>query len=176
MENIKYTALAGNKLKVENLTNRHIIYRNFSGKTSQYNKNGDLKFTMVIPDPSDAQKLANDGWNVKIKPPKNDGDEPFCTLDIRVRLDLNWAKPKIKQFTRHGSVWITEENIGNFDDAEFETVDLVLRQYAWENPRGERGISAQLSEMYVKIAEGELEAKWAEEECPDDDEERDLPF
>ena len=61
MENIKFTALEGNKLKIENLKNSNIIYRNFSGRTSQYNKNGDLKFTIVIPDPDVAQKLANDG-------------------------------------------------------------------------------------------------------------------
>ena len=176
MENIKFTALEGNKLKIENLKNSNIIYRNFSGRTSQYNKNGDLKFTIVIPDPDIAQKLANDGWNIKIKPSKNDDERPFCTLDVRVRMDLTWAKPKIKQFTHKGSVTITEDNIGNFDDAEFETADIVLRQYLWTNPKGESGVSAQLSEMYVKIAEGELESKWAEEECPTDDEEDALPF
>lgn len=174
MESIKFTTLADNKLKIENLQNRHIIYRNFSGRTSQYNKNGDMKFTVMIPDPETAEKLQGDGWNIKIKPAKNGGDELFCTLDVRVRMDLNWAKPKIKQFTRNGSVQITADNIGNFDDAEFERVDLVLRQYLWTNPKGESGVSAQLAEMYAKIAEGELEAKWAEEESPDDDE--DLPF
>ena len=174
MNEIKYTILDGNKLKIENLSNRNIIFRNFSGRPSQYNKNGDLKFTLVINEPETAQRLASHGWNVKVKPPKNEGDEPFCTLDVRIRLDLEWARPKIKMFTRTGSVWIDEGNIKIFDDAEFDTVDLVLRQYAWKNGRGESGISAQLSEMYARIAEGVLEAKWAEEEGPGDDE--DAPF
>ena len=174
MSEIKYTVLEGNKLKVENLSNRNIIFRNFSGRPSQYNKNGDLKFTLVINEPETAQKLASHGWNVKCKPPKNEGDEPFCTLDVKIRLDLEWARPKIKMFTRTGSVWINEDNIKLFDDAEFETVDLVLRQYAWKNGRGESGVSAQLSEMYARIAEGVLEAKWAEEAGPGDDEE--APF
>lgn len=173
MNEIKYTILEGNKLKIENLSNRNIIFRNFSGKPTQYNKNGDLKFTLVINDPETAQKLVSYGWNVKVKPPRNEGEDPFCTLDVRIRLDLEWARPKIKQFTRTGSVWIDEANIKNFDDAEFETVDLVLRQYAWKNGRGESGVSAQLSEMYARIAEGVLEAKWAEEEGPGED---DLPF
>lgn len=168
MSEVKYTVLDGNRLKIENLGNRNIIYRNFSGRPSQYNRDGDMKFSIVI-DPENAQKLASYGWNVKIKPPRNDEEEPFCTLDVKIRLDLAWARPKIKQFTRNGSVWIDEDNIGNFDDAEFETVDLVLRQYAWKNGRGETGISAQLSEMYARIAEGVLEAKWAEEEGPGED-------
>lgn len=170
MNEIKYTVLEGNKLKIENLSNRNIIFRNFSGRPSQYNKNGDLKFTLVINSPEDAQRLASYGWNVKIKPPRNDGEEPFCTLDVRIRMDLDFAKPKIKMFTRNGSVWIDETRIKTFDDAEFEKVDLVLRQYAWKNGRGESGVSAQLSEMYARIQEGILEAKWAEEESPDDDE------
>lgn len=173
MENTKFTVLEGNRLQIENLTNRNIIYRNFSGKPSQYNKNGDRKFTIVIDDPEVAQRLSSYGWNIKVRPSKNDGEEPFCTLDVRVRLDLEWAKPKIKQFTRNSSMWVTEGNIGNFDDVEFERVDIVLRQYAWKNVRGESGIAAQLSEMYAKIAEGVLEAKWAEEEGPGEDE---LPF
>lgn len=171
MNEIKYTVLDGDKLKIENLSNRNIIFRNFSGRPSQYNKNGDLKFTLVINDPENAQKLASYGWNVKVKPPKNEGDDPFCTLDVRIRMDLDFARPKIKMFTRNGSVWIDETSIKNFDDAEFETVDLVLRQYAWKNGRGESGISAQLSEMYARIQEGVLEAKWAEEESPDDEDE-----
>lgn len=173
MENTKFTPLEGNRLKIENLSNRNIIYRNFSGKPSQYNKSGDRKFTIVIDDPEIAQKLTTYGWNVKVRPSKNDDEEYFCTLDVKVRLDLEWARPKIKQFTRANSIWITEDNIGNFDDVEFERVDIVLRQYAWKNMKGETGIAAQLSEMYAKIAEGVLEAKWAEEEFPGEDE---IPF
>lgn len=173
MDEIKYTVLEGNKLKIENLSNRNIIWRNFAGRPGQYNKNGDRKFTLLISNPETAQKLASHGWNVKVKPPRNEGEEPFCTLEVKVRMDLEWAKPKIKQFTRTGSVWVDEGNIGNFDNAEFETVDLVLRQYAWKNVRGESGVSAQLSEMYARIDEGVLEAKWAEEAGPGDDE---LPF
>ena len=170
MENTKYTVLEGNRLKIENLTNRNLIYRNFSGKPSQYNKDGARKFTLVIDDMETAQRIASYGWNVKMRPSKNDGEEPFCTLDVRIRLDLDFARPKIKQFTRNNSIWITEDNIGNFDDVEFERVDLVLRQYVWKNMKGETGVSAQLAEMYAKIAEGVLEAKWAEEEYPGEDE------
>lgn len=172
MENATFTITDKGYLKILNLTNRNIIYRNFSGKPGQYNKNGDRKFTVVIDDPEIAQRVASYGWNVKAKPSKNDGEEPFCTLEVRVRFDLEWLKPKIKQFTRNNSVWVTEENIGNFDYVEFEKVDLVLRPYAWKKPNGDAGISAQLSEMGAWIAQGVLEELWAEEENPAED----MPF
>ena len=172
MNEVKYTILEGNKLKIDNLTNRDIIYRNFSGKQTQFNRNGNMKFSIVI-DPAMAPKLQQEGWNVKVKPSKNDENEMFCTLEVRVRFDLSFAKPKIKQATAHSSVMLNENNIKNLDDAEIETAKVVLRQYAWTNPSGEHGISAQLSEMYVKLQEGVLEELWAEEEGPGED---DLPF
>lgn len=173
MNEIKYNFLSNGNLQIENLLNRNIIFRNFSGRTSQYNKNGDLKFTLVISDPEIAQNIADHGWNVKIKPPRNEGEEPFCTLEVKIRFDLEWAKPKIMQVTRRRKMWIDKDNIANFDNAEFETVDLILRPYAWRDTSGKSGISAQLSEMYAQIQESVLEAKWAEEESPDDDE---MPF
>lgn len=174
MTNVKYTVLEGNKLKIENLTNRDIIYRNFSGRTSQFNKNGNMKFSIVI-DPNMADRLAKEGWNIKRRPSKNDENEEFCTLEVRVRFDLSFARPKIKQFTRGSSVNITEDNVGNFDNAEFETADVVLRQYLWSTPAGDSGVAAQLSEMYVRLNEGVLESKWAAEDMtPGEDD--GLPF
>ena len=51
-----------------------IIYRNFSGTGSKFNREGDRNFAVVIEDPELADALINEGWNVKIKPPR-DGDE-----------------------------------------------------------------------------------------------------
>ena len=173
MNEVNYTILEGNRLKIENLRNRDIIYRNFSGKQTQFNRNGNMKFSIVV-DPAIVPRLLKEGWNVKTRPSKNDENEEFCTLEVRVRFDLSFARPKIKQFTRHGSVAITEANVGNLDDAEFDTADVVLRQYAWTNPAGDSGVAAQLSEMYVRLSEGVLEAKWADEESGDDED--GLPF
>lgn len=172
MNDVKYTVLEGNKLKIENLSNRDIIYRNFSGRTSQFNKNGNLKFTIVI-DPVWADRLEKAGWNIKRRPSRNDENEEFCTLEVRVRFDLSFAKPRIRQYTRSGCVDITEDNVGNFDNAEFETADIVLRQYLWSTPAGDSGVSAQLSEMYVRLQEGVLESKWADIGPGEDD---GLPF
>ena len=173
MEEITYKVLEGNKLKITGLRNSNITYRNFAGEKTQFNTNGTRKFTIRFYDAEAAQKLKDLGWNIKIKMPKNEDGDPFYTLEVKVRLDLDWVKPKIVQFTHDRRIQITEDNIANFDRVEFDRVDVVLRQYPWKNMTGASGISAQLSEMYARTAEPILEADWASEEAPDDD---DVPF
>ena len=57
-----------------------IIFRNFSGEPSKFNRAGDRNFAVVIPEQDIADALINDGWNVKIKPPREEGDTPFMYL------------------------------------------------------------------------------------------------
>ena len=45
-----------------------IVYRNFSGVGSKFNREGDRSFSVVIPDKDIMEALVNEGWNVKSKP------------------------------------------------------------------------------------------------------------
>ena len=64
-----------------------IIYRNFSGAPSKFNREGDRNFAVVIPDQEMADRLVEEGWNIKIKPPREDGDEPFMFLPVKVKFN-----------------------------------------------------------------------------------------
>ena len=61
-----------------------IIYRNFAGRGDKFNREGDRNFAVIIPNEELAHDLIDRGWNVKIKPPRDEHDTPFMILPVKV--------------------------------------------------------------------------------------------
>lgn len=147
-----------------------IIFRNFRGQASQYNREGQRNFCVVLDDPALVEKLTADGWNVRIRTPREEGEEARYYLQVAVSFQN--IPPRIIQITRKRKQELNEDTVGNLDFAEILNVDLTIRPYSWviqEGTKNERrGVKAYLKTMYITIDEDEFAAKYAEDEVPEE--------
>jgi hypothetical protein len=141
-----------------------IIFRNFSGEESRFNRAGKRNFCVVIDDPEMAQKLMDDGWNIKTRAPREEGDEPSYYLQVEVSFDN--IPPKVFMITRRHKTQLDAESIGSLDYAEIKNVDLTIRPYCWEIPGKDgtkSGVKAYVKNMYVTIEEDAFADKYADD-------------
>ena len=123
-----------------------IVYRNFSGTGSKFNREGDRNVAVVIPDQDVVDELVNRGWNVKIKPPRDEDDTPFMFLPVKIK--FNERGPKVYLQSGDKMVELDEESIDCLDDVDILSVDLDIRPYDWV-VNGKQGRTAYLQSIHV---------------------------
>jgi len=143
------------------MENVRIIFRNFQGKEGQYNKLGDRNFGVILPEDV-AQKMLEDGWNVKYLKPREEEEEETETPWLPVAVAFDKGKPpKVMLVTDRGRTALDETNVEMLDWADITNVDLIVRPFSWE-VNGNTGVKAYLSSMYVTIEEDPLDKKYAD--------------
>lgn len=134
-----------------------IAFRNFSGKEGQYNAEGQRGFLLILRDEKFAQKLLDDGWNVKYLRPQEEGEAPTACLSVTVRFDK--IPPKIIAITSVARTRLTEDMVDTLDYADISNIDLIVTASSWE-VNGKTGLKAYLKSLYATIEEDELERKY----------------
>lgn len=124
-----------------------IIHRNFAGVGSKFNREGDRNFSLVIEDQDIADKLIEEGWNVKIKEPREEGDVPFMFLPVKVKFNDRGPSIYLKSGPTN-CVRLDEDTIDCLDNVDILSVDLDIRPYDWE-VNGKVGRTAYLQSIYV---------------------------
>ena len=147
----------GNILEIEDA---RIIYRNFSGAPSKFNREGDRNFAVIIPNEELKDELVEAGWNVKIKPPREDFDEPFMFMPIKVV--FNNRGPAAYVRSGDSVTRLNEETIDMLDEIDIASVDMDIRPYDWE-VNGRTGRSAYLQAINVTQNVDRFGARYSEE-------------
>ena len=153
---------------VVQIDNARIIYRNFAGAPSKFNREGDRNFAVVIEDQDIAEALTEKGWNVKIKPPREEGDEPCMFLPVKVK--FNDRGPRVYLQNSLGGrnrVTLDEDTVGILDNVDITNVDLDIRPYDWD-VQGKTGRTAYLQSICVTQEVDRFLDRYAEQESPEE--------
>lgn len=135
-----------------------IMFRNFSGKESQFNPAGARNFCLIL-DPEIAPQLEAEGWNVKQTKPREEGDVPEFYIQVKVKYGM--YPPSIYTVTSRGKTLLDEADVAQLDRLRFKKIALTVNPSVWSTPTGE-GISAYVEEMYVTLVESVLDDEYGD--------------
>lgn len=138
-----------------------IIFRNFTGEERKFNPEGKRNFCLVIDDEVQAQQMFEEGWNVRILPPRTDDELAKHYIPVAVSYRNNDSFPVCVYIVEGNQrTLLNEDTIGRLDHADIASVDLTIRPRYWDD-NGQAKIKAYLKTMYVTLNVDELDQRYA---------------
>lgn len=162
-----------------NIPGAKLIFKNFKGKKTEFNDEGQRNFGVLLSDEL-AEQLKRDGWRVKyLRPRPDDGyEQPWLSVKVK----FNPYPPIAWLINSRGKKRLNEDTIEQLDWSIITNCDLVIRPYNYPAVKGRpAGVSAYLKAIYATIlSEDQFYSKY--ESLPDldgneeNEEPEELPF
>ena len=149
-------------------------FRTFAGEPDRFNQQGgDRYFHFEIEDAETAEKLKEDGWNVKTWASRDEELEPTYYLKVKVGRYVQFARmvsgnnivDLIDDRAPEGVD--PQEGLGILDKADIQRADLVITPRRWDG-----GITAYLKSAWFVIEEDPFAHKYGAGANVNDD----MPF
>lgn len=141
-----------------------ILFRNFTGRPSEYNAEGERNFCILI-NPNDTPSLQQQGWNIKFLKPRDPGEDPQPYMQVKVTYRNRMGQPvrnppRLVMVTSRGRTDLPEAFAEMLDMVDLRNVDVTIRPYDHNMNGG--GRTAYLKTIVVTIEEDPLELKYAD--------------
>lgn len=156
------------------LENCKIIFRNFSGKPTEYNRAGGKRtFGVVIDDEEFAISLKDEGWNVKPLKRRDDDESQKYYMSVVVRYHGDPSRdPKIYTYTSRKRTLMNEDTVGSIDYADIVNADVIISPSFWTRDDGSRGIAAYASTVHITLEDDPFGDKYSAYDDPSEE----VPF
>lgn len=139
-----------------------LIFKNFQGKRTDFNDEGNRNFGVLLDDDL-ADRLKEDGWNVKYLQPRKDDPDGHEQPWLSVKVKFNPYPPIVILINSRGKKKLDEDTIDQLDWSIIKNCDLIIRPYNYPAIKGRpAGVSAYLKAIYVTISEDEFAEKYAD--------------
>lgn len=153
------------------IENARVLFKNFSGAKSEWNRNGTRSVDIIIEDADVARMLAEDGWNIKQTKVRDEGDEPEYYVNIILNFESAFGGPDVtlRLVDSDGNlvnrVKLDENTVSSLDKLKILFADVRINPHEWEMG-GRSGIKGYVDTMIVTARQDPFMAKYAEEEFP----------
>jgi hypothetical protein len=157
--------------RIENISNRELMWRNFAGEVKpgkKWDKAGEPYFNIELS-PEIADELREDGWIVDQWTSKNaeEGTEPIDYIKVTVDVD-GFNKSKTWHVGEAGPDGVRHKHLMipntpaymELDNTIFETVDVSIRPWTTKSGKNEGLKKAYLDTMYYVIQKDAFFDKW----------------